>query len=149
MSLRARTLAASLAAAAVLAGGCGDDEEARDRQPPPDRPAKVVDAGDREFDEVVESADGPVLVLFWAPWSGPDRTVLPYLDRAARERPQLTVVKVNVDRAPKAATRFEVLSIPTAMVLVDGRVRGRPVVGAYPRARWERDLGLDTVAPRR
>lgn len=135
----------------VLAIACGSSETPSGGEGTVARPAAergVIAATDANFDDLVASAEGPVLVLFWAPWSGPDRIVLRYLARAARERPGLRVLEVDVDAAPKLATEYEVMAVPTALVLVDRRQRGRRVVGAHPRERWERDLGLDEVAPR-
>ena len=99
----------------------------------------------RAAERLVVDHDGPVLVLFWAPWSGPDRTVLPYLGDIARERrSDLRVVKVDVDKSPRTAQRYRVRAIPTAMVLRGGEVQGDAVVGALPRRRWERELGIGT-----
>lgn len=145
---RRLTLLAALAVA-LAAAGCGGGEREREEPRTVERPAgRVLSATDATFERTVESAGGPVLVVFWARWSRPDRIVLAYLGDIARERPGLRVVRVDVDRAARVAAAHGVLSIPTAMVLVDGEVRGRPVVGAYPRERFERELGLDEVAPR-
>ncbi len=119
------------------------------REPSPGQRGQVIAADDEAFKALVASSQRPLLVLFWAPWSGPDRVVLSYLDAVARERPALQVVKVDVDRAPEAARRYRILSVPTAMVLLDGRRRGRRVIGALPRKRWERELDLNAVAPHR
>jgi thioredoxin 1 len=134
-----RRVAAMLAAAALAS--CGDDPE----RPPTATAAenRVLVADDRSFERIAVDHDGRVLVLFWAPWSGPDRVVLPYLDAIARERSDLRVVKVDVDKSPRTAQRYEVLAIPTAMVIRGGEVQGDPVVGVLPRKRWERELGID------
>ena len=144
-----RILAALAVLLAVAPAGCGGEDprspsDARSKTAPV---AAITD--DRAFDRLVRSAGEPVLAVFWARWSSPDRIVIGHLDPVARERPGLRVVRVDVDRARRTAARYEVLSVPTAMVLADGRRRGRRVVGAYPRAKWERDLRLDDVAPRR
>jgi thioredoxin-like negative regulator of GroEL len=144
-----RTLLAAVLAA--LLAGCGEQQAARpDDGAPAAAPAagRVLDVDDRSYRRVVQQAQGPVLVLFWAPWSGPDKIVLPYLEDAARERPGLTVVKVNVDESPETASRHEVMAVPTAIVLEGGKPRGDAVSGAAPQADWERRLGLDSVAPR-
>ena len=146
---RLRRIPAALAMVAVAVTGCGGEDprspsDARSRTAPV---AAITD--DRAFDRLVRSAGEPVLAVFWARWSSPDRIVIGHLDRVARERPGLRLGRVDVDRASGIAARYEVLSVPTAVVLADGRPRGRRVVGAYPRAKWERDLRLDDVAPRR
>jgi len=73
-----------------------------------------------------------VLVDLWAPWCGPCRMVAPAVERLATELAgRLKVVKVNVDEAPGVAARFDAMSIPTLLVLYDGRTADR-IVGALP-----------------
>ena len=92
----------------------------------------LVDATDATFD--VEARAAPaVLVDLWAPWCGPCRFVSPVLEQLAREFPgRLKVVKVNVDDNPRTQARFQASSIPTLVVLRDGRVVDR-IVGALPK----------------
>ena len=83
----------------------------------------VVDATDESFDDVAVNATIPVLVDLWAPWCGPCRTVSPALEALARsEAGRFKLVKVDVDRSPAVARRFEVQGIPTLIVLHDGKV---------------------------
>lgn len=83
----------------------------------------VVDATDESFDDVAGKATIPVLVDLWAPWCGPCRTVSPALEALARsEAGRFKLVKVDVDRSPALARRFEVQGIPTLLVLRDGQV---------------------------
>jgi thioredoxin 2 len=92
----------------------------------------VVDATDSTFDLEARSS-APVLVDLWAPWCGPCRFVSPILEELARESAgRLKVVKVNVDQNPALSARFDARSIPTLVVLRDGRVVDR-VVGAMPK----------------
>ena len=92
----------------------------------------LVEAGDATFDQVAVRSPLPVLVDLWAPWCGPCRMVSPAVERLSVERAgRLKVVKVNVDVAPQTAARYEAMSIPTLLVLSDGRVRDR-IVGALP-----------------
>ena len=81
--------------------------------------------------EVVES-DKPVLVDFWASWCGPCRMVSPIIDEIATERADLKVGKVNVDEQPELAARFGVMSIPTLVVMKDGKVVNQ-TAGARPK----------------
>lgn len=93
--------------------------------------AWIVDADDATFDDAARTKV-PVLVDLWAPWCGPCRTMAPGLEQVAGEMAgKLKVVKVNVDDSPKLSARFQAQSIPTLVLLQDGR----PVatqVGALP-----------------
>ncbi len=92
----------------------------------------LVEASDATFDVEASAAVG-VLVDLWAPWCGPCRFVSPVLEQLSREfAGRLKVVKVNVDDNPKTQSRFQASSIPTLVVLRDGRVVDR-IVGALPK----------------
>ena len=84
------------------------------------------------FQELVLNADREVLLDFWAPWCGPCRMVGPIVDEIAGERKDILVGKVNVDEEMELASRFQVMSIPTLVVLKNGQVVNR-VVGARPK----------------
>ena len=76
---------------------------------------------------------GVVLVDFYADWCGPCKMVAPIVHEIAEERTDLTVGKVNVDENPELASKFGVVSIPTLVVLKDGREVNR-IVGYRPKA---------------
>ena len=84
------------------------------------------------FQELVLNADREVLLDFWAPWCGPCRMVSPVVDEIAQERQDVLVGKVNVDEEMELAAQFQVMSIPTLVVLKKGQVVNR-VVGARPK----------------
>jgi thioredoxin 2 len=99
----------------------------------------LVEAGPDTFAEEVRAAV-PVVVDFWAPWCGPCRMVSPALEAMARERAgALKIVKLNVDEAPGLAAEYRTMSIPTLVVMRDGREVDR-VVGALPPPELERRL---------
>lgn len=92
----------------------------------------IVDVSDQSFSEEVEQT-GSVLVDFWAPWCGPCKMVSPVLEEIDGEiGDQLKIAKVNVDDNPDTAGRFEVMSIPTLMLVKDGEVVDK-IVGFQPK----------------
>jgi thioredoxin 2 len=94
----------------------------------------IVDAGDDTFAEVAERASVPVVIDLWAPWCGPCRMVSPALAQVAADMAgRLKLVKVNVDDSPRLQQRFGVQSIPTLLVMREGKVTSRQV-GAAPAA---------------
>ncbi|MGN1008460.1 MAG: thioredoxin [Butyricicoccus sp.] len=85
------------------------------------------------FREEVLQSEKPVLLDFWASWCGPCRMVGPLVDEIAAERPDIKVGKINVDEQPELAAQFQVMSIPTLVVIENGQIVNR-AVGARPKA---------------
>ena len=83
------------------------------------------------FDSIKNSSK-PVLLDFYADWCGPCRMVSPLVDEIASENPQYLVGKINVDSEPELAESFQVMSIPTLVVMKDGKVVNQSV-GAVPK----------------
>ena len=86
----------------------------------------------QNFDMLLTEAR-PVLLDFYADWCGPCRMVAPVLEEIAEERRDVLVGKINVDENPELASRFGVFSIPTLVVLKEGKETARSV-GAKPKA---------------
>ncbi len=93
----------------------------------------AVNINKNNFSEEVIHSDRPVLLDFWAPWCGPCRMVGPIVDEIAQERADIKVGKVNVDEQPELARQFSVSSIPTLVVVKDGRVMNQ-AIGARPKS---------------
>lgn len=93
-------------------------------------PTIVTDAN---FAEQVERSALPVLLDMWAPWCGPCRMLAPIVEQLAGELAgRMKVAKLNTDENPITASRFNVRSIPTLLVLKDGKEIDR-IVGALPK----------------
>ena len=102
------------------------------------KPQPVTDA---TFAQDVEGSPVPVLVDAWAPWCGPCHMIAPIIDQLAAELAgRIRVVKLNVDDNPRTAARFDLRSIPTLLVLKDGREIDR-LVGVQPKQEIMRRLG--------
>ena len=84
------------------------------------------------FREEVLLSDKPVLLDFWAPWCGPCRVVVPLVEAIAEERPDVKVGKINIDEQFELAREFGVMSIPTLVVMKDGKIV-RQSTGARPK----------------
>ena len=93
----------------------------------------VTNINKNNFRNEVLNSEKPVLLDFWASWCGPCRMVSPIVDEIAAERGDIKVGKVNVAEQPELAGRFGVMSIPTLVVMKDGKIIHQ-AVGARPKA---------------
>ena len=93
------------------------------------------------FEREVLHSDKPVLIDFWAPWCGPCRMLSPVISEIAEEYgDKVKVCKVNVDDEGELAASFNVMSIPTLVVVKDGKV-ANSAVGVRPKAQIVEMIG--------
>jgi thioredoxin 1 len=89
-----------------------------------------------DFESFINQSDKPVIVDFWAPWCGPCSMFGPVIDSVGQKHSSKVVVaKVNVDENMDLAMKYSVMSIPSVLVFVNGRV-ATTIVGAYPEAEF-------------
>ena len=93
----------------------------------------AISVNKNNFNQEVLNSDKPVLMDFWAPWCGPCRMVVPLVEEIGKERSDIKVVKINVDEEQDLAMQFGVMSIPTLVVMKNGKIVNQ-VTGARPKA---------------
>ena len=93
----------------------------------------AISVNKNNFNQEVLNSDKPVLMDFWAPWCGPCRMVAPLVEEIAKERSDVKVVKMNVNEKQELAMQFGVMSIPTLVVMKNGKIANQ-VTGARPKA---------------
>ena len=87
----------------------------------------VIEVTKENFQSEVLQSNKTVLIDFWAQWCGPCRMLSPVVDEIANEQVEIKVCKINVDNEPELATQFGVMSIPTLVVIKDGKVVNQSV----------------------
>lgn len=92
----------------------------------------AININKNNFQNEVMNSDKPVLLDFWAPWCAPCRMVVPIIEEIAGERPDIRVGKINVDEQPELASEFSIMSIPTLVVMKNGKIV-QQVSGARPK----------------
>lgn len=77
------------------------------------------------FDTEVLQSDKTVLIDFWAAWCGPCQMLMPTIEELANEVTDAKICKINVDEQPELAEQFSVMTIPTLVVIRDGKILSR------------------------
>ena len=87
----------------------------------------ILKVNSQNFEEEVLKSEKPVLVDFYADWCGPCKMLSPIVDEVAQENEDIKVVKVNVDDSQDLAMKYQVMSIPTLVVIKEGNEINRSV----------------------
>jgi thioredoxin 1 len=88
----------------------------------------TFDVTDKDFEEKVLKSETPVLVDFWAPWCGPCKMAEPSLEELSEEfKDKVLIAKVNVDENQESAQKYDVMSIPTTVLIKGGEEIGRQI----------------------
>ena len=92
----------------------------------------AININKNNFQNEIMDSEKTVLLDFWAPRCAPCRMVVPVIEEIAGERPDIKVGKINVDEQPELASKFSIMSIPTLVVMKNGKIV-QQVSGARPK----------------
>ena len=92
----------------------------------------AININKNNFQNEIMDSEKTVLLDFWAPWCAPCRMVVPVIEEIAGERPDIKVGKINVDEQTELASKFSIMSIPTLVVMKNGKIV-QQVSGARPK----------------
>jgi thioredoxin 2 len=106
---------------------------------------RTVKLNDTQFERVLADAQIPMLVDFYADWCAPCKAMAPAIDEFAHEHPGMVLVaKVDIDRNPDTAARFNIRGVPTLIVFRNGRETRRQT-GAIGRAQLAQLVDLHST----
>ena len=94
---------------------------------------EIMKVTSANFEEEVLNSDKTVLIDFYAEWCGPCKAYSPIVEAVASENEDIKVVKIDVDNAQDIAMKYQVMSIPTTVVIKDGKEVNR-VVGLVSKS---------------
>ena len=92
----------------------------------------AININKNNFQNEIMDSEKTVLLDFWAAWCAPCRMVVPIIEEIAGERPDIRVGKIYVDEQPELASEFSIMSIPTLVVMKNGKIV-QQVSGARPK----------------
>ena len=105
--------------------------------------SKVIHATEENFENIVLNSKIPVVVDFWATWCGPCKMIAPMLDEVSNIKEDILIVKVDVDKNKSLSTKYNIRSIPTMNLFVDGKVQASKM-GAVSKTAFLSWLDMNT-----
>lgn len=92
----------------------------------------IINLSSQEYEKEVKQSKKTVILDFWAGWCGPCKMMSPIIDEIADENKEVKVCKVNVDEEQELAKQFNIMSIPTIVIMKDGKIVNQ-VVGVVDK----------------
>lgn len=92
-----------------------------------DMQVEVIKVTSKNFNQEVLESEKPVLIDFYADWCGPCKMLSPIVDQVAKENKDIKVVKINIDETQDIAVKYQIMSIPTLVVIKNGEETNRSV----------------------
>lgn len=101
--------------------------EGKDKQENTEQEEKIIEVTSQNFEEEVLKSEKPVLIDFYATWCGPCKILSPIVEEAAKENENIKFVKIDIDKAEDIAMQYQVMSIPTLVLIQKGEEKDRVV----------------------
>ena len=101
--------------------------EGKDKQENTEQEEKVIEVTSQNFEEEVLRSEKTVLIDFYATWCGPCKILSPIVEEAAKENENVKFVKIDIDKTDDIAMQYQVMSIPTLVLIQNGEEKDRIV----------------------
>ena len=101
--------------------------EGKDKQENTKQKEKIIEVTSQNFEEEVLRSEKPVLIDFYATWCGPCKILSPIVEEAAKENENAKFVKIDIDKTDDIAMQYQVMSIPTLVLIQNGEEKDRIV----------------------
>ena len=104
-----------------------NETEGKDKQETAKQEEKVIEVTSQNFEEEVLKSEKPVLIDFYATWCGPCKILSPIVEEVAKENENVKFVKIDIDKTEDIAMQYQVMSIPTLVLIQNGEEKDRVV----------------------